>query len=180
MCPLALPRLVLLLLFLTDVNLTSLIDSISEEASQVSNALVNVGSIGAVQVLLAQARYLSKRAFRIRDFLCDVIVAPAFTGLPCSDLSKRAFGVDQRTRNGVKISVPDPEGAFVPIFAKLDFGTIKQEHYARLRRVLRPVVCPHREHFLAERQGSAAGYRQRPFDFKVEVVNVMTLSTRDG
>ena len=34
--------------------------------------------------------------------------------------------------------------------------------------------------FSAERQGSAAGYRQRPFDFKVEVVIVMTISTRGG
>ncbi len=34
--------------------------------------------------------------------------------------------------------------------------------------------------FLAERQGSAAGYRQRPFDFKVEVVIIMTFSTRSG
>ena len=34
--------------------------------------------------------------------------------------------------------------------------------------------------FLTERQGSAAGYRQRPFDFKVEVVVVMALSTRRG
>jgi hypothetical protein len=32
----------------------------------------------------------------------------------------------------------------------------------------------------AERQGSATGYRQRPFDLKVEVVNVMALSTRGG
>jgi len=33
---------------------------------------------------------------------------------------------------------------------------------------------------LYQRLGSATGYRQRPFDFKVEVVIVMKLSTRGG
>ena len=35
-------------------------------------------------------------------------------------------------------------------------------------------------HFFSERLGSAAGYQQLPFDFKVEVVIVMTPSIRGG